>query len=258
MKIAVINLMPLKQETENHLIQLFQKQKEKDITWIRLASYESKHTSLDYLNEKYHYFHDLNISTYDLFVLTGAPVEIMPFEQVAYFEELKKMIQDIEKTQIPLLSICWGAQLSMYLKYGLPKKNLAEKCFGLFKHDILLEDLKTQLHEPVYFPHSRYTHWDENYLRHLPVTALVHSEEAGCFAIMDDCNLYLSGHMEYDRYALVREYERDLKKKIMIHLPRGYWEKKGQLEPSYSWEENAKKLVTWWLERSVFCKEKKQ
>lgn len=257
--IAILNLMPLKEETELQILRsLSNTPLQVDITFLTVTSHESKHTSKSHLNKFYQMFRDIKYQRFDGMIITGAPVEMMEFEEVDYWNELCE-IMDWSKTNVTsTLHVCWGAQAGLYYHYGIPKYRLEKKLFGIFKHHVMNRKVPLVRGFDDYFmaPHSRNT---ENRTKDIQavkeLTILAESEEAGVFlAIADEGRkVFMMGHPEYDRFTLDKEYKRDLGKGIDIALPKNYYPNDCPDErPNLQWRSHGNALYSNWLNYYVY------
>lgn len=257
--IAILNLMPLKEETELQILRsLSNTPLQVDITFLTVTSHESKHTSKSHLNKFYQMFCDIKYQCFDGMIITGAPVEMMEFEEVDYWNELCE-IMDWSKTNVTsTLHVCWGAQAGLYYHYGIPKYRLEKKLFGIFKHHVMNRKVPLVRGFDDYFmaPHSRNT---ENRTKDIQavkeLTILAESEEAGVFlAIADEGRkVFMMGHPEYDRFTLDKEYKRDLGKGIDIALPKNYYPNDCPDErPNLQWRSHGNALYSNWLNYYVY------
>ena len=258
-RIAILNLMPLKEETELQILRsLSNTPLQVDITFLTVTSHESKHTSKSHLNKFYQAFCDVKCQRFDGMIITGAPVEMMEFEEVDYWRELCE-IMDWSKTHVTsTLHVCWGAQAGLYYHYGISKYQLKQKVFGIFKHHVRNRKVPLVRGFDDYFmaPHSRNT---ENRTKDIQavkdLTILAESEEAGVFlAIADEGRkIFMMGHPEYDRYTLDKEYKRDLAKGIDIALPKNYYPNDCPDEkPNLQWRSHGNILYSNWLNYYVY------
>ena len=214
-QILILNLMPLKEETELQLLRsLSNTPLQVDVTFMAVESHEAKNTSLSHLNKFYETFTDIKKRKFDGMIITGAPVEQMPFEEVDYWNELTKIMDWTEKHVTSTIFLCWAAQASLYHFYGLEKKPLDKKMFGLFQHRVLNRKIPlVRGFDDVFLaPHSRHTEVpiaDIHACKDL--TVLAESEEAGLFLAMAEGGrkIFVMGHPEYDRVTLDGEYKRD-------------------------------------------------
>lgn len=259
LQILILNLMPIKQDTELQLLRaLSNTPLQIDITFLQLATHVSKHTAASHLNKFYCVFDDISSQNFDGMIITGAPVEQMEFEEVTYWEELTR-IMEWSKTHITsTLHICWGAQAGLYYHYGIKKELLPKKAFGIFEHRVL--NRKTALVRGFddYFlaPHSRHTTVSkEDIINNPALTILAESDEVGVFIVMaqDGRQIFVMGHPEYDRITLDTEYKRDLSKGLPIELPVNYYpDNDCEKRPTLSWRSHANILYTNWLDYYVY------
>lgn len=257
--IGLLNLMPLKEETELQILRAMSNTPiQVDVTFITVSSHESKNTSTSHLNKFYVNFDEIKSQYYDGFIITGAPVEQMPFEEVDYWEELKEIMEWTKTHATSTLHICWGAQAGIYYHYGIDKVPLKEKLFGVFRHRV--KNRKTPLlrgfDDAFLAPHSRHTtvpadkiHQEER------LTVLAESDKAGVFlAIADEGKqIFVMGHPEYDRVTLHNEYMRDKNKGLDIQIPENYYVNDDcTVKPLLTWRAHANNLYTNWLNYYVY------
>lgn len=259
LKIAILNLMPNKEETEVALLRsLSNTPLQVDITFLTTASYLATHTPRSHLDKFYLTFKDISHRKFDGLIITGAPVEHMEFEEVAYWEELKHIMDWSTSNVTSTLHICWGAQASLYHHYGIKKRKLDKKVFGVFDHKVM--NRKTLLvrgfDDVFYAPHSRYTSIDkEDVQQHEELTILAESEEAGVFIVIanEGKQIFILGHPEYDRDALDKEYKRDINKGLDIDLPKNYYPSDDPSQkPILTWRSHSHALYTNWLNYYVY------
>ena len=259
LKIAILNLMPLKEDTEVQLMRsLSNTPLQVDITFLTTESYVGTNTASSHLDRFYLTFKDIKDEHFDGLIITGAPVEQLTFEQVAYWEELTK-IMDWSKTHVTsTLHICWGAQAGIYYHYGIQKRIMDKKLFGIYQHEVLhrKEPLMRGVDDYFYAPHSRYTEIaKEDILACGDLEILAESKEAGPFAVIakEGRQIFLFGHLEYDRMTLDKEYKRDIEKGIPIDLPVNYYpDDNPENKPILSWRAHANAVYTNWLNYYVY------
>ena len=258
-QILILNLMPLKEETELQLLRsLSNTPLQVDVTFMAVESHEAKNTSMSHLNKFYETFSAVKEKKFDGMIITGAPVEQMPFEEVDYWEELTEIMDWTEKHVTSTIFLCWAAQASLYHFYGLEKKPLDKKMFGLFQHKVL--DRKIPLvrgFDDVFLaPHSRHTEVPIEDIRNCKdITILAESEEAGLFLAMaeDGRKIFVMGHPEYDRVTLDGEYKRDKSKGLPIEIPKNYYKDDNpENRPLLTWRAHANNLYTNWLNYYVY------
>lgn len=228
LKIIILNLMPIKQDTEVQLLRLLGNTPlQIDISLLRPASHESKNTSSEYLNTFYQTFEEVREEKFDGMIITGAPVEQMAFEEVTYWGELTEIMEWSKDHVTSTFHICWGAQAGLYYHYGVPKHSLKQKKFGVFEHTrASVAPLLYGLDDHVYIPHSRHTEiLREDILKQDELMLLLDSKEAGVSLMMsrDGKHIFATGHAEYDPHTLETEYRRDLDKNLPIEMPMNYF-----------------------------------
>ena len=258
LKIAILNLMPKKIVTENQLLRyLSNTPLQVEIKLIQTKSYISHNTPSEHLNKFYSYFDDIKHEKFDGLLITGAPVEQMKFEDVTYWKELTEIMEWSKTNVFSTVHICWGAQAGLYYHYNIPKYDLKEKMFGIFSHGVNDEnaDLTRGLDDVFYAPHSRHTevrHEDIEKVSELEI--LSESEDAGVFivATKNRRNVFITGHMEYDRNTLKEEYLRDKEKGDNIEIPKNYFKNDDANEtPQYTWRGPASIVFGNWLNYCV-------
>ncbi|MBO5776903.1 MAG: homoserine O-succinyltransferase [Clostridia bacterium] len=256
-EIAIVNLMPTKEVTEAQLVRLLSNSPlQINITLIKMATYTSTHASDDHMSRFYCTLEEAKKKKFDGMIVTGAPVENMPFEEVKYWKELTEIIDFAEDHVTSTIYICWGAQAALYYQYGINKKPLPEKLFGIFETKAVVENdmLLKGMNDEFNIPHSRHTTIDEDAVykcKELKVLAV--SDKAGiCIAKRhNNKSFYFTGHAEYDRNTLLTEYERDLAKGEKIHAPENYF-KGDDKHISWSWRSTANLLFYNWLNYYVY------
>ena len=221
LQILILNLMPIKQDTELQLLRgLSNTPLQIDITFLQMATHISKNTSASHLKKFYEVFEDIKHRKFDGMIITGAPVEKMNFDEVNYWKELSQ-IMEWSKTHITsTLHICWAAQAGLYYHYGVKKVQLEKKLSGIYRHHVMnkKEPLVRGFDDFFMAPHSRYTEaCREDILNNPKLKVLADSKEAGIYIVMaqEGKQIFVMGHPEYDRMTLDQEYKRDVKKGIM-------------------------------------------
>ncbi len=259
LKIAILNLMPLKEDAEVQLLRsLSNTPLQVDITFLTTDTYVGKNTATNHLEQFYQTHDDVKNRRFDGLIITGAPVEQMEFEEVAYWNELKK-IMEWSKTQVTsTLHLCWGAQAGLYYHYGIKKYPLPAKMFGIFEHKLLKrkEPLVRGFDDVFLAPHSRHTETSRDEILQNPeLTILAESEEAGVLLVTggEGKHIFVMGHPEYDRITLDNEYKRDIAKGLEIQLPKNYYPGDDSMQrPNLSWRAHANALYTNWLNYYVY------
>lgn len=259
LKIAILNLMPLKEDTEVQLLRsLANTPLQLDITFLTTGSYVGKNTATSHLDMFYRTYEEVKEKKFDGLIITGAPVEQLEFEEVAYWEELKQIMEWSKTNVTSTLHICWGAQAGLYYHYGVHKLNLSEKLSGIYSHRVRnrREPLVRGFDDIFYAPHSRYTEMSkEDIMANDKFKILAESEEAGIFLVMaeEGKNIFVLGHPEYDRVTLDKEYKRDVNKGINPEIPVNYYpDNNSDARPSLMWRAHANLLYTNWVNYYVY------
>lgn len=254
LKIVILNLMPLKEDTELDLLRVLSNFPiQTEISFMKVSTYKSTHTSSSHLNEFYVEFKDIEADYFDGLIITGAPVEKMEFSEVDYWEELCQ-IMDWSKTHVfSTFHICWGAQAGLYHHYGIQKVRLEKKLSGVYKHRILHRKkmLMRGMDDEFFVPQSRYTGVDEEALRsNKELYVVADSEECGSYLILacSSRQIFVTGHSEYDRYDLDKEYKRDLGKGLNPDIPVNYYpDNNPEKTPILSWRSGSNCIYSNWL-----------
>ena len=259
LRIAVLNLMPTKIITEAQLLRLIGNSPlQTDIRFIRMASHESANTPTEHLDAFYEPLDEILEEKFDGLVITGAPVETLPFEEVDYWPELVRLM-DWSTTHVwSTLHICWGAQAGLHHHYGISKRPLHAKLSGLYYHRALnlKEPLLRGFDEVFLAPHSRYTEVAAEEIAAVPgLSLLADSDEAGVYLVAskDGRRIFVTGHPEYDRLTLKAEYDRDIAKGLAIAPPANYFPGDDpRREPLMTWRAHAHLLYANWLNYCVY------
>lgn len=259
LKIGLLNLMPLKEATELDILRsLSNTPLQVDVTFVAVSSHISKNTSANHLNRFYETFEEIKDQRFDGFIITGAPIELMEFEEVDFWPEMVD-IMDWTKTHVTsTLHLCWGAQAGLYHHYGINKYLLDEKLFGVYNHKVMNRKVPIVrgFDDEFLMPHSRHTDVPIEKVRaDKRLTILAESDEAGLFLVManEGRELYMMGHPEYDRMTLDKEYKRDLAKGLPIHIPEHYYPGDDPAnKPLLSWRAHANNIYTNWLNYYVY------
>jgi len=259
LKILILNLMPIKITTETDLIRLLSNSPlQIELDFLHMESHTSKNTPVEHLMSFYKTFEEVKSSNYDGMIITGAPVELLAFEEVNYWNEITKIFDWAKSHVTSTFFICWAAQAGLYHYYGIPKFPLSEKMFGVFEH---------RTHNPqnpifrgfddvFYVPHSRHTEVRaEDILKNPELTLLSESPESGVYMVMarNGRQFFITGHSEYSPNTLDTEYKRDVAKGMDIQIPRNYYpDNNPQNEPVVRWRSHANLLFTNWLNYFVY------
>ena len=254
LEVAILNLMPLKEDTELQLLRkLWASGKSIKITFIKVVSYISKTTTPEHMQRFYYSFNDIKNKYFDGLIITGAPVEQMKFEEVDYWEELEKIMKWSETHTKSTFHICWGAQAGLYYHYGIDKHLISNKMFGVFEHKIDDENSKilTGFKEGFKAPHSRHTTVYKADIEKIPELEVVcESDKAGVFIVenKEKKQLFVTGHLEYAVDTLDKEYKRDLSKGLKINIPENYYQDNNpEQNPIFSWKENGDRIYSNWV-----------
>ncbi|MBQ7542703.1 MAG: homoserine O-succinyltransferase [Clostridia bacterium] len=259
LRILLLNLMPTKVETETQLLRLLSNTPlQVEIELLQTSTHQSKNTSAEHMLKFYKTFDQIKDEKFDGMIITGAPVEHLEFEQVDYWPELCRIMAWSRTHVYSTFHICWGAQAALYYHYGVPKHPLAEKMFGVFPHRPLdlYHPLMRGFDDEYFVPHSRHTETrasDIALVKDLQI--LSYSDIAGVHLISDmDCrNFYATGHSEYDRDTLAKEYFRDRDKGLAIRVPFGYFPDDDPTKtPTIKWRGTGTLLFTNWLNYFVY------
>jgi len=259
LRIAILNLMPTKIATETQLLRLIGNSPlQVEITLLRTATHESKNTPEEHLLAFYQTVDDVRDERFDGLIITGAPVEHLPFEEVDYWEELKDIMEWRKHHAFSTLYICWGAQAGLYYQFGIPKYPLPEKMFGVFRHRVNRKHvpLMRGFDDFFYAPHSRHTEIRaEDILKVPELDLLSESDEAGVYlvATRDERQVFVTGHSEYDPLTLKLEYDRDVRQGLPIKVPVNYFpDDDPAREPEVRWRGHSNLLFVNWLNYYVY------
>lgn len=259
LKIVILNLMPTKIETETQLLRLLSNTPlQVDVELMNMKSHISRNTPSSHLNTFYKTYDDLKDQKFDGMIITGAPVELMPFEEVDYWEEMCKVMDWSLTNVYSTLHICWGAQAALYHHYGIKKVPLEKKLFGVFPHRVEYKNpiLLRGFDDVFMVPHSRHTTVRREDIERVPeLKILASSEQAGVYAIFTagGRQIFLTGHAEYDPDTLRREYERDKALGLPIAVPENYFPGNDDTKPPLvTWRSHANLLFSNWLNYFVY------
>lgn len=261
LKLIILNLMPTKLETETQLLRLLSNTPlQVDIDFLQVKSHKSKNVSRIHMQKFYNYFDDIKGNRYDGMIITGAPVEHLEYEEVDYWDELCTIMEWSKTNVYSTFHICWGAQAGLYYHYGIKKKKLDKKMFGVFPHRSLdvTHPLMRGLDDEYFVPHSRHTTVDRQDIAQVKQLQIIsYSEIAGVHIVSDmDCRqFFVTGHSEYDRDTLAREYFRDKSKGLDIEMPYNYFPNNDEnLVPIMNWKSSASLIFSNWLNYFVYQK----
>ncbi|BEJ72539.1 homoserine O-succinyltransferase [Campylobacter coli] len=251
-EILIINLMPKKIETENQILSLLANSPlQVNITLLATTSYVGKNTPFTHLEKFYKGLDEVKKRKFDGAIVTGAPVEQMDFEKVAYWKELLEIFDFLQQNVTSSMYICWGAMAALKHFHGVDKIALDKKIFGIYKHDKISPDLLlTNLDEKVLMPHSRHSSMDEEQILALQkqgkLKILLRNKKIGSALLRDEKNIFILGHLEYFKETLHQEYVRD----NFIQKAKNYYDKKGNIK--YNWRSNANTIFANWLNYDVY------
>ena len=254
LRIAVLNLMPIKVTTETDLVRLLSNSPLLiELSFMKVKSHVSKNTPIEHMQAFYTDFEDMCQNKYDGFIITGAPVEHLDFEQVGYWQEMTEIFEWARHNVTSTLYICWAAQAGLYHHYGIPKYPLEKKMFGIFKHCVHKPELPLfrGFDDEFSIPHSRHTEVRRADMERCPeLDILAESEESGVSVVMahGGREIFLTGHSEYSPLTLDTEYKRDLGKELPIEMPKHYYRGDDPSQPPLvTWRGHANLLFNNWL-----------
>jgi len=259
LKILVVNLMPTKVSTETQLARVLANSPlQVELTLLCMDSHDSKNTDKSHLDAFYRTFEEIKNQRFDGMILTGAPIETLPFEEVDYWKELCEIMEFSKTNVYSSMHICWGAQAALYYHYGIQKYLTEKKVFGVFEHKVVRSHnpLVRGFDEVFYAPHSRHTTIKKNDVLAEPaLRILAESEQAGVHIIATENGrqIFVLGHQEYDKETLAAEYFRDVKKGLDINIPCNYFrDDDPEKEILFRWRGHASLLFSNWLNYYVY------
>ena len=259
LKIVIVNLMPTKIATETQLARVLANSPlQVELTLVKMDSHEPQNVSQDHMDSFYKTLEEIKGFKYDGMIITGAPVEQMPFEEVDYWDELCELFDFSLHHVYSTMHICWGAQAALYYHYGIPKHDLKEKLFGVFEQRVVRKHspLVRGFDEIFFAPHSRHTEVrKEDILKHPELRIIVESHKAGPHIISTDNGrqIFVTGHQEYDKETLALEYFRDIRQGLRIKVPENYFrDDDPKKEILYRWRGHTSLLFSNWLNYYVY------
>lgn len=259
MKVLILNLMPNKIETETQLLRLLGNTPlQVDVDLLRIHDKSSKHTSIEHMNNFYRDFDDIRHKNYDGLMITGAPLGLLPFEDVSYWSHICDIIDWSQKHVTSVLFLCWAAHAALYHLYGLHRKVLDKKRSGVYLHQRTLHHypLLRGFDDEFFAPHSRFAEMDLNELKaHSELNVLTESTDAGAYMVLstDSRNLFVMGHPEYQKATLDEEYKRDLLEGIDPEQPQNYYRDDDPTQaPIARWYGHGSLLISNWLNYYVY------
>lgn len=257
--IGLLNLMPLKEDTELQILRsLSNTPLQVDVTFVRMTSHVSKNTSTSHIYKFYEPFEEIKNRKFDGFIITGAPVEQMAFEEVDYWDELTEIMEWTKTNVTSTLHLCWGAQAGIYYHYGINKTMLSKKLSGVYRHRVRNRKIPlVRGFDDVFMaPHSRHTEVPQQLLEEDDrITILADSLQAGVFLCMakEGRQIFVMGHPEYDRMTLDAEYKRDMGRGLNPQIPENYYpDDDPENKPVLTWRAHANSLYTNWLNYYVY------
>jgi homoserine O-succinyltransferase/O-acetyltransferase len=259
LRIAILNLMPTKIVTETQLLRLLGNTAiQVEITLLRTSTHQSKNTTEEHLLAFYQSFDQICEQTFDALIITGAPIEHLPFEQVDYWQELTTIMDWSRSHVSSMLYICWGAQAALYHQFGIPKYPLSSKKFGIFPHHVVEQNVKLlQGFDDIFFaPHSRHTEIRREDIEKVPqLKILAESDEAGVYIVAtnDGREIFITGHSEYDPLTIKAEYDRDIAAGLPISIPLNYFPNDDPTQPPVvRWRGHSNLLFSNWINYYVY------
>ncbi|MCR4639128.1 homoserine O-succinyltransferase [Ruminococcus sp.] len=261
LKVIILNIMPKKIETESQLMRLLSNTPlQVDVELLQMASHVSRNTSSHHLASFYKTFDEICDNRYDGMIITGAPVELLDFEQVDYWKEITNIMEWSKTHVFSTIYICWAAQAGLYYHYGIPKYTLDHKMFGIFPHRAEVSNcqLLRGFDDIFYVPHSRNTEVRREDIERIPQLEILTSSEMSGVHIIANKNgrqYFITGHSEYDRDTIANEYRRDVEKGIDIQIPYNYFPNDDPNNmPVFSWRCTANLMFSNWLNYCVYQK----
>ncbi len=259
LKIIILNLMPLKITTETDLLRLLSNSPlQIQIDFMKIKGHTPKNTPSQHMKMFYRNIDELNGKKYDGMIITGAPVEQLPFEEVTYWDEMKYILDWAEHHVTSTLYICWAAQAGLFHHYGIPKYQLDKKMFGVFKHTHVDESLPIfrGFDDEFFIPHSRHTEIRAEDIEKVEGLQIIASSKTAGVTIVKARNgrqLFITGHAEYSRHTLEGEYKRDRAKKLPIEIPVNYYpDNNPNAKPVMKWQSAANLFFSNWLNYYVY------
>jgi len=259
LKIGILNLMPLKEDTELQLLRaLSNTPLQIDVSFVIVKSHVSQNVSANHLNRFYQLWEEVNSHKFDGFIITGAPVENLEFEEVDYWDELTRIMEWTKNNVTSTVHLCWGAQAGLYYHYGIKKYPLEKKLFGIFKQEVLhhKDPLMRGFDDFFTAPHSRYTeNRSEDIHACSELRVLAEGKESGVYlcTAKNGRQVFVMGHPEYDRITLDKEFKRDRDKGLLTDIPKNYYPGDDPSnKPVLTWRSHANNFYTNWLNYYVY------
>lgn len=259
LRIAILNLMPIKITTETDFVRILSNTPlQIEIEFMKIKSHTSKNAPIEHMKAFYHDFDDMRHNKYDGFIITGAPLEQMSYEEVSYWKELQEVMDWAHSNVTSTLYICWAAFAGLYHFYGIDKQPTDHKIFGVFRHHAIMPTLPIfrGFDDEFFVPHSRHITLRKEDIEAVPDLSIIsEGEEAGVHIVMarNGRDFFITGHSEYAPYTLDTEYRRDLLKNLPIQMPKNYYVNNDMdAGPNVSWRSTANLLFTNWLNYYVY------
>lgn len=259
LNIVILNLMPTKIVTETQILRLLGNSPlQVDITLLHPKTHVSKNTSQEHLIKFYNTFDEIKTRKFDGMIITGAPVELLDFDKVDYWDELKEIMEWTRSHVFSTFYICWGAQAGLHYHYGIPKYALNSKMFGIFPHRVCVRNHKLMrgFDDEFFAPHSRYTEVKKEDIEKVEqLEILAESDKAGVYIVAskDGRQIFVTGHSEYDPLTLKYEYDRDVSRGLQIAIPENYYPNNDTSKmPLTKWRGHANLLFSNWLNYHVY------
>lgn len=261
LKMVILNLMPLKITTETDLVRLLSNSPlQIEVSFMKIKSHTSKNTPIEHMKAFYRDFYDMKDERFDGMIITGAPVEMLDFEDVTYWDEIKEIFDWTRSHVTSTFYICWAAQAGLYHHYGVPKYPLGKKMFGVFNHKICPGFEKLPIFrgfdDEFFVPHSRHTEVRREDIERNPELSIIsESKDSGVHIVMarNGREFFVTGHSEYSPFTLDTEYRRDLAKGMDIEMPRNYYkDNEPDNGPLVKWRSTANLLFSNWLNYYVY------
>lgn len=259
LQVGILNLMPLKEDTELQLLRaLSNTPLQVDVSFVYVKTHVAQNTPQSHLNQFYTTFDEIENQKFDGFIITGAPVEQMDYEEVDYWQELCHIMDWTTRNVTSTLHICWGAQAGLYHYYGINKHLLGSKLFGIYPHRVMNRKIPlVRGFDDIFMaPHSRHTQVLADDIEACEeLTILARSEEAGVYLLMakEGKQIFVMGHPEYDRMTLDKEYRRDKDKGLPIAVPKNYYPQDDpEQRPNLQWRAHCNTLYSNWLNYYVY------
>lgn len=259
LRLVILNIMPKKIETESQLMRLLSNTPlQVDIDLLQTASHISRNTSRYHLESFYKTFDEIKDCRYDGMIITGAPVELLEYEQVDYWQEICHIMEWSKTHVFSTLHICWAAQAGLYYHFGIPKYELKQKMFGIFPHKAEVDNcsLLRGFDDVFLVPHSRNTEIRREDIEKVPLLEILTSSELSGVHIVANKNgrqYFITGHSEYDRETIANEYFRDIAKGLDIQIPYNYFpDDDPEKTPVFSWRCTANLMFSNWLNYCVY------